>query len=387
MKRLFAAVLAYLVLCATVFPQDRGTIQCDPDLKQIMAWTGPGSAWVIDQLACGQEVSILGLEKGYYKIQLGNRIGYVYAKYVRLPQVQEQQTPKPEEPAKSATQAPQPPTPLPSQTDTQKAPKPPKADKDWPRRHEVGAYFDISHIYYAEPDFMRNKGMMWGVSGDYTYRPDNFMLKVDGRFSFGDLNYWSNGTGTMDGKRNYNIETRFAFGYDFSTASQGATFTPFVGLGYRYLFDGSEGKSSSTGATGYDRKSNYLYSPIGMETMFRLGRKWSLGLTGEYDLFWHGWQYSELGDYVVVTYPPIILPHFVAKNDQSDGWGARGSLKIVRGMGRVDFAVEPYFGYWNIADSDIIEIIQYPYSIYDSFWLREPANTTKEWGARFGIRF
>jgi hypothetical protein len=112
---------------------------------------------------------------------------------------------------------------------------------------------------------------------------------------------------------------------------------------YRYLFDGELGAISTSGATDYDRKSNYLYSPIGMESTFRLGGGWSIGVAGEYDLLWHGWQYSEFGDFVIPLEIPIFLPNFVAKNDQEDGWGARGSIKVVKNFGKVDFVIEPCY--------------------------------------------
>jgi hypothetical protein len=81
---------------------------------------------------------------------------------------------------------------------------------------------------------MNNKGIMWGVSGDYTFHPHDFMFKLDGRFSLGDIDYWSNETGTAAGMRDYNFETRFSFGYNLM-ASDKASFTPFIGFGYRYL--------------------------------------------------------------------------------------------------------------------------------------------------------
>jgi len=50
---------------------------------------------VIEQLSCGQMVSIAGLDRGYFRIQIGDRVGYVYAKYVRLLQDQNKQEPAP----------------------------------------------------------------------------------------------------------------------------------------------------------------------------------------------------------------------------------------------------------------------------------------------------
>ena len=363
-----------LIFCVFAFPQDQGIIRCDSDMTQVPAWTSPGGAWVIQYLACGQMVSLMELDRGYFRIQIGGRSAYVYAKYVSLPEIQELQMAEPEEQAKELQE------PVSPETSTETPPQPTKGYPGEPRRHEGGLYFEISHIYYDEPNIMRNKGFMWGVSGDYTYRPNNFMFKVDGRFSFGNVDYWSDGTGTAEDLRDYNFETRFSFGYDLKTASKKASFTPFIGLGYRYLFDGESGAISSSGYYDYDRKSNYLYSPMGMETIFSLGTGWALGLAGEYDLFWHGWQYSQFED--------IDPFSFTAKNDQANGWGARGSLRIIKNLGRVDFALEPFFRYWDIDESDWVPLVRCPELFYCDFdFGSEPANTTTEWGGRVGIRF
>jgi hypothetical protein len=366
MHRIFAVVFFCLILCVSALPQDRGTIQCEPgSTANVPAWVSPGGANVIEQLECGQMVSIVGLERGFWKIQIGERIGYVDAKYVRLPEGQEQ--------PKELQQ------PVPLEATGEDATQPYGGDRGKPRRHEGGLNFEVSHIYYGEPDFMRNKGYMWGVSGDYTYRPDKFMLKVDGRFSLGNVDYWSSGSGTDEGLRDYNIETRFSFGYDLGTSDK-ASFVPFLGLGYRYLFDGESGAQSTSGAYDYDRKSNYLYSPMGMETMFSLGGGWSVGVAGEYDLLWHGWQYSQFDE--------LDPNYFTAKNDQMNGWGARGSVAIIKNFGKIDFAIEPYFRYWDIDQSDITPLVGCTegQGCYIDFGA-EPKNSTMEWGAKVGIRF
>lgn len=369
MHRSLLVLSLSLLLCASAFPQDSGTIQCDPGMDRVPTWVAPGRAYVITYLNCGQMVSVVGLERGYVRIRIGENFSYVDAKYVRLAYSQEKQ----------ATQTPQ---PAPPAATTQKAAQPINVDLEKPRRHEGGLSFEVSNIYYDEPDFMRNKGFMYGISGDYTYRPNNFMLRADGRFSLGDVDYWSDGSGTAEGLRDYNFETRFSFGYDL-IASEKASFTPFIGFGYRYLFDGEEGAISTSGARDYDRKSNYLYSPIGMETMLRLKRGWSLGASGEYDLFLHGWQYSEIGDFLVTIYPLVGLPDFVAKNDQEGGWGARGSIRLTKNAGRVAFTTEPYLRRWSVKDSDAFQI-----QVLNLVGgLREPANTTTEWGLKLGIRF
>jgi hypothetical protein len=357
-------------------------------MDKIPAWTAPGRAYAAAQLNCGQVVSVVSLESGYMKIQLGERFVYVDAKYVGLEQTQESQTSFPGEQGKQLQRPAQPPgTPrrASSSVDPKRSTSSPGSNREYPLRHEGGLSFELSNIYYDEPEIMRNKGFMWGVSGNYTFRPNNFMLRLDGRFSSGGVDYWSNGTGVAEGLRDHNFETRFSFGYDLKTASKRAVFSPFVGLGYRYLFDGSEGKKTSSGATGYDRKSNYLYSPMGLESAFRFQRGWFLGFSGEYDLFWHGWQYSELGYYQLVPYL-IEVPDYVAKDDQEKGWGARGSIKFVKNLGRIDFLMEPYFRYWDIEDSDGFKVYVIGYPNYP-FGGWEPANSTTEWGVKLGLGF
>jgi hypothetical protein len=85
MKSSFAVISICLIFCGAAFPQERGVIQCDEGSRiPVPAWTAPGSAQVVEQLSCGQIVSISALDRGYFRIAIGDRAGYVYAKYVRL---------------------------------------------------------------------------------------------------------------------------------------------------------------------------------------------------------------------------------------------------------------------------------------------------------------
>jgi hypothetical protein len=254
-----------------------------------------------------------------------------------------------------------------------------KSDFDPIQRHSAGVGFEISNMYYDEPEYMRNKGFMYGVYGDYTFRSNHFMFKLDGRFSLGNIDYWSSETGIVDGQRDYNFETRSSVGYDIRTASRKAIFTPFIGFGYRYLFDGL----SASGYGGYDRTQHYLYTPLGMETMFPIGTNWKFGLTGEYDLFWQGWNYSDLKDSGLGLDRVLFY--------QRDGLGTRYSIKTIRRFGKIDFAMEPYFRYWNIDESDFgfgkkrTDVSGNP--DYISIYYVEPHNTTTEWGLKVGAGF
>ena len=58
-----AVVLFSLIFCASALPQDRGIIQCDPgSTAPVPAWNAPGRPHVVEQLSCGQMVSVLGVE-------------------------------------------------------------------------------------------------------------------------------------------------------------------------------------------------------------------------------------------------------------------------------------------------------------------------------------
>jgi len=71
MRHLYSAVFVFLAFCVSAFTQESGTIICDPgSTLPVPAWTLPGGANVVEQLSCGQMVSIMGLERGYFRIQL-----------------------------------------------------------------------------------------------------------------------------------------------------------------------------------------------------------------------------------------------------------------------------------------------------------------------------
>lgn len=227
---------------------------------------------------------------------------------------------------------------------------------------------EISFIEYEEPDVMQEKGFMYGIGGSYAYHHDNIMLKMEGRYSYGQVDYKN--SGTIDNIDDYIIELRGLMGYDFSIAYI-IIITPYAGFGYRYLNDNASGMMSSTGSYGYERESNYIYSPVGVETNFLLINDWSFGINFEFDIFWQGKQKSHLGE--VAGYDDI-------ENDQDNGYGVRGSIKLQKSNGTVDYIIEPFFRYWNIEESEATR---------DSAgrWWVEPKNNSTEVGIMFIVRF
>ncbi len=197
---------------------------------------------------------------------------------------------------------------------------------------------ETSYIKYREPGVMREQGMMYGVTGSYDYH-NKIMLKVEGRGSWGRVDYRN--SGAINNINDYILESRGLGGYDFSVLGR-HTLTPYIGFGYRYLNDDMSQRVSSTGAWGYERESNYYYSPVGIEAIANLENNWSIGLTGEYDFFWLGKQVSHLSD---------VPGYEDSKNRQSKGHGFRGSVKLQRSFEKVAFVLEPFIRYWGIKES------------------------------------
>ncbi len=86
MDKKFAIIPVFLMFIATASAQTRGVVRCQ-DPSGVLSLESPGSLVVIKLLSCGQEVTILGFDNGYVKLQLtGGVLGYVEAKYVQSEQ-------------------------------------------------------------------------------------------------------------------------------------------------------------------------------------------------------------------------------------------------------------------------------------------------------------
>ncbi len=244
----------------------------------------------------------------------------------------------------------------------------------------------ISHVRYLERDLMKTQGNMYGVFINYSNRNsepkpiktlkdfiENDVLKFDAKYSRGNVDYDSNGTGSKEGDKDYMFEMRAVIGFDVPTTE--FLFTPYVGLGHRYLYNDGRG-TTSTGHGGYRRESRYYYAPIGIDVKRELSKTWDLTLNLEYDYFLFGRQKSYLSDVVGGGYPDI-------KNKQNDGYGARGSVKLLKKDKEIDFFIEPFFRYWNMEDSETTSYVRGAY-IHTGI---EPTNTSVEMGCKTGIRF
>jgi len=241
------------------------------------------------------------------------------------------------------------------------------------KMHTLELRPEFSYIVYKEPDVtMKERGKMYGLVGSYTYH-NKIMLKAEGRGSVGWVDY--SNSGKIDDVRDYILEIRGLGGYDFFI-SKSFIITPFIGIGYRYLNDDSSGKTSTTGAYGYKRESNYLYSPIGIGFIANLGNNWFIGGTGEYDYFWRGKQKSHLSD---------VDPGFNdISNRQKNGYGLRGSIVLQEKGKIVDIEFGPFIRYWNIKKSETETLTYYGIPIGYAW---EPKNNSTEVGVMLGIKF
>jgi hypothetical protein len=368
--------LLFSILLATpawAAHQHLGVIECKTDYG-VPAWESPGSLMQVKQLSCGQQVAILGSTSGYLKIQISeNIIGYIEAKYIKRIEGETPQTAS--KPAIVPAEAGKTPAAQESGRELIPSQEPDKADKPKPRTEgersllpsgwEIGT--ETSYIQYLEPSFMKEKGIMLGYFAGYNFHlKNNFMFKLETRFNMGNIGYSSPTSGTMSDIRDFALENRFLYGMD-AKIEKNTYISLYLGLGHRYLRDNSEGKQTDLGQYGYLRESHYLYTPFGFSGITRVNKDWRFSVSAEYDAFWHGWQYSEVGS-----------PNnsgLVAKNDQPKGWGTRASIEIIRAYPKYDFIIQPYVRYWDIKASDVF------------IGMIEPRNNSKEGGIRIGLRF
>jgi hypothetical protein len=238
---------------------------------------------------------------------------------------------------------------------------------------EIGP--EVSYRTYKEPSLMKEEGWMYGVVGSYTYH-NRLMLKLEGRANWGEVDYSSPISGKIDNIDDYMLEGRGLVGYDFLIA-QVHSITPYGGVGYRYLNDDGSGKISTTRARFYERESNYLYSPLGMEVNVQLQDRFYVRELMEFDYFWRGWQKTHLSDLMPGLNDPT--------NTQKSGYGLRGSIGLLIVTDKIDFEVGPFIIYWNVKKSDKEAITLYgtPTDVF----LVEPKNKATEIGFKITARF
>jgi len=225
-------------------------------------------------------------------------------------------------------------------------------------KSEFGFYFGTKIYEERHPVdnsfFMSQDGWMIGMNTNSETYDSGSYFGFKNRLAVGEVNYTSAGTGTMTGVPDYQFESTFYLGIPMEGTNSRTTI--FSGLGGRYLLNASGLKQSSTGHSGYDRESRYVYLPIGVNY-----EKGAWEFRGEYLYFLYGQQTSYLSQ-VSSNYGDFT-------NDQEDGSGMKLTAKYYSDK---NFGYEIYMDYWDIADSKL--------DITGNFM--EPRNTTSETGLR-----
>jgi hypothetical protein len=217
---------------------------------------------------------------------------------------------------------------------------------------------EISFFRYEEPGLMNDRGILYGVSGSYTWHRENRLLRLEAGLAVGTVDYEGSLPDdtpyTMHGSHDYLLNLRLLWGRLWQAGRWDNQF--YAGLGYRGLND-----DSTQDPAGYDRQSNYLYVPLGLKTHHELADHWQVGLGGEFDVLLLGLQFSGVDGLVT--------------NVQWPGFGARASVELRHRVQSADLALAPFVQYWWVDES----------STSQSWY--EPRNNSLQYGLSLIWRF
>ena len=207
---------------------------------------------------------------------------------------------------------------------------------------------------YSDPVFVELGLRQWDT------RLDLFRVIFTSEIGAGPAKYA--GSGTLDGYFYYKFRSEIYAAYRFRA------FAPFLGLGYRWLYDDSGGRLTSTGFSSYDRQSQYLYLPVGGIYRFTDDFK----VKAQYNYLLYGRQTSFLSD--IEGFSDI-------ENDQNNGWGVDITFDY-RPFARVGFYT--FFRYWDVDDSETTVGFISGSAAFTAF---EPENQTVEAGVGISYKF
>ena len=249
-------------------------------------------------------------------------------------------------------------------------PRPVPVSETMPMTTEGGISFGLQgyHYQYEEPTAaVHITGDKLGINPAVTVNFGDqkaFFANLDFRYTFGGVDY--KGSGTLKNESDDMWELRGLLGRDFTWHDK-VGLASFTGFGYRHLYNDGRG-TTTTGALGYRRESEYLYIPIGIAPKFRLDGDSRIAGIAEFDYFVHGVQRSYFSD--VSSAAPDI------SNQQNSGYGIRASLAYERG----GWSIGPFINYWK-SQASRASFLGGGYYVY------EPTNRTEEYGAQLKYRF
>ena len=241
-----------------------------------------------------------------------------------------------------------------------------------------------SYYRYQEPNLMSLRAINIGANyiGTLTFQNDWFIRGDLAATASGGLHYSSNGTGSMDGGKNWYTDIRALVGKNLEFENY--ALAPYVGFGYRYLYHDGRG-ITSTGNRGYRRASNYYYLPIGITHKLDLTSQSKLVTNLEFDYFIRGKQTSYLSDVPISRlspeYPDIYVIGKDFTNTQKSGYGTRFSS-----MYQINnWSIGPYVTYWYVKASDNAYLKVLNHSVWIPYY--EPKNNTIEAGLKISVLF
>jgi hypothetical protein len=264
------------------------------------------------------------------------------------------------------------------------------------RTHSFDTNFQYFFYKYREPEVVKHTAAWQGFEGQYDYRPPQgaFLYNpfistftLNGMYTWGDHDYnaiASNGDVLSDkGIPGKMFDGRVLVGKDYY-GTPTSRITPYVGFGVRQLVDKSGGRVISVGGSnylGYDRKQTFYYLPVGFSAELQSPKPdgIDIGVNGEVDIFYKGYQNSHLTDMDELS--------GVSNEDgtfpQNRGIGIRASVKFIKHFPTMDFYVEPFVRYWHIKQSKVLLLDV----LGSQGFFVEPENNTLEAGSKMGIRF
>ncbi len=246
----------------------------------------------------------------------------------------------------------------------------------------VGA--DVAASFkYEEPGLMKETGTLYGLYGRWersNVGPGT--VAVSASYLAGGLDYEGSTQSGIPVKSNtddFITEIVATYGWDF----RGPVYEqrPYIGLGYRYWNDRIKDSATSTGVPvfGYEREVSYLYAPLGIRFNGGLASNWTWATRVQYKYFIEGQVRTHLED---------VDPGFnTLENKQSSGYGydiAATFMRLFGGGGVKGLAIEPYYSYWSIKQSDNATVTYYGTPVGYGY---EPKNNTKVLGLRVGAQF
>ncbi|MDR3256296.1 MAG: hypothetical protein LBT18_01345 [Endomicrobium sp.] len=237
--------------------------------------------------------------------------------------------------------------------------------------------FEVINYLYKEPGLMKLTGTKQGLFIEWVERKDNWFSALQFRFMTGEVDYDG---ALMDGtKYKYNghpdhyFECKGLAGFVIPALNDCLEYRPYCGLGYRCLIN-----KRGDDPRGYDRESQYLYLPMGVNVKYKCKKELTFDICGEFGLLLFGIQKSDFKE---------IIGEII-ENKQNKGYGLRLSCKISKVVKKTTFFIGPFIRYWNIDKSDEvpIKILLVNGELVDGKSY-EPKNYTLESGVQLGVSF